>query len=94
MRKNFFVLILALIVSFPVLAQQMPPLPTDPKVKVGKLDNGLTYYIRSNAEPKGQAEFYIVQKVGSILEEENQRGLATSLSIWPSTEPKTSPERR
>lgn len=76
MRKNFFVLILALVVSFPVLAQQMPPLPTDPKVKVGKLDNGLTYYIRNNAEPKGQAEFYIVQNVGSVLEEENQRGLA------------------
>lgn len=76
MRRNFLVLIVALIFSLPVLAQQMPPLPTDPKVKVGKLENGLTYYIRSNAEPKGQAEFYIVQKVGSILEEENQRGLA------------------
>lgn len=76
MRKILFTLLAALLFSMPVLAQQMPPLPTDPKVKVGKLENGLTYYIRSNAEPKGQAEFYIVQKVGSILEEESQRGLA------------------
>jgi len=51
-------------------------LPTDPKVRTGKLDNGLTYYIRHNELPKGRADFYIAQKVGSILEEENQRGLA------------------
>ena len=57
-------------------AQQMPPIPVDPNVKIGKLDNGLTYYIRHNEEPKGQANFYIAQKVGSILEDESQRGLA------------------
>lgn len=57
-------------------AQQMPPIPTDPSVRIGKLDNGLTYYIRHNALPEKQAEFYIAQKVGSILEEDNQRGLA------------------
>ncbi len=55
---------------------QMPPLPVDAAVRVGHLDNGLTYYIRHNETPKGQADFYIAQKVGSILEEENQRGLA------------------
>jgi zinc protease len=76
MKKNIVLLAMVGLLSLPALAQQMPPLPTDPKVRVGKLDNGLTYYIRQNAEPKGQAEFYIVQKVGSILEEENQRGLA------------------
>ena len=54
----------------------MQPLPVDPKVRVGKLDNGLTYYIRHNEEPKNQAFFYIAQKVGSIQEEESQRGLA------------------
>jgi zinc protease len=58
------------------MAQQMAPLPIDPKVRYGKLPNGLTYYIRHNAEPKGQAEFFIAQKVGSMLEEEPQRGLA------------------
>lgn len=59
-------------------AQQMsmPNLPLNPKIKSGKLENGLTYYIVKNSEPKGQAEFYIAQKVGAILEEENQRGLA------------------
>ena len=57
-------------------AQQMPPLPTDPNVRIGKLENGLTYYIRHNELPENQADFYIAQKVGSILEEDNQRGLA------------------
>ena len=76
MKKNILLLLMVALLSLPALAQQMPPLPTDPKVRVGKLDNGLTYYIRHNAEPKGQADFYIAQKVGSILEEENQRGLA------------------
>ena len=55
---------------------QMPPIPTDPNVRIGKLENGLTYYIRHNELPEDRADFYIAQKVGSILEEENQRGLA------------------
>ena len=58
------------------MSQLMQPLPVDPKVRVGHLDNGLTYYIRHNEEPKNQAFFYIAQKVGSIQEEESQRGLA------------------
>ncbi|MEG2513810.1 MAG: insulinase family protein, partial [Bacteroidaceae bacterium] len=56
--------------------QQIPPIPLDKNVKIGKLDNGLTYYIRHNALPANRADFYIAQKVGSILEEDNQRGLA------------------
>ena len=59
-----------------VSAQQMPPVPVDKEVRIGKLDNGLTYYIRHNEYPKNQVDFYIAQKVGSILEEDNQRGLA------------------
>lgn len=55
---------------------QFPKLPLDSAVRYGVLPNGLTYYIRHNELPKGQADFYIAQKVGSILEEENQRGLA------------------
>jgi len=54
----------------------LKPLPTDTAVCIGHLPNGLTYYIRHNEYPKGQADFYIAQKVGSILEEDNQRGLA------------------
>ncbi|MGN0213804.1 MAG: M16 family metallopeptidase [Muribaculaceae bacterium] len=57
-------------------AQDMPAIPVDTAVRVGKLPNGLTYYIRHNEYPKGQAEFYIAQKVGSVVEEDNQRGLA------------------
>lgn len=59
-----------------VVAQQAQPIPTDPNVRIGKLENGLTYYIRHNNLPAGQADFYIAQKVGSILEDESQRGLA------------------
>ena len=51
-------------------------LPMDPAIRYGKLSNGLTYYIRNNQNPRHQADFYIVQRVGSILEEEHQRGLA------------------
>lgn len=59
-----------------VFAQQLSIIPTDPDVRTGKLENGLTYYIRHNELPAKQADFYIAQKVGSILEEDNQRGLA------------------
>ncbi|MDR3309653.1 MAG: insulinase family protein [Tannerella sp.] len=48
----------------------------DPKLRYGKLDNGLTFYIRHNELPKDRAEFYIVQNVGSMQEDDNQRGLA------------------
>ena len=59
-----------------VFAQQQQIIPTDPKVRIGKLENGLTYYIRHNNLPENRADFYIAQKVGSILEDDNQRGLA------------------
>jgi len=76
--KKVFLLLAALVIAvvFAKAQQQMPPIPIDGEVRIGKLDNGLTYYIRKNNLPEKQANFYIVQKVGSILEEENQRGLA------------------
>jgi zinc protease len=52
------------------------PVPVDPAVRIGKLENGLTYYIRHNQEPKERASFYIIQNVGAMLEEDNQDGLA------------------
>ncbi len=67
---------LAVTFAMAAMAQQEPQLPVDGQVRIGHLDNGMTYYIRHNAEPQGQANFYIAQKVGSILEEEDQRGLA------------------
>ncbi len=51
-------------------------LPLDPEVKYGVLDNGLTYYIRSNSEPQDRASFYMIQNVGAILEKDSQNGLA------------------
>ena len=48
------------------------PLPLDPNIRVGKLDNGFTYYIRKNTEPKNRAQLYLVNKTGSILENDNQ----------------------
>ena len=61
-----------------VMAQgmQMPPIPVDNAVRIGKLPNGLTYYIRHNDYPEHRVNFYIAQRVGSIQEEESQRGLA------------------
>ncbi|TKC65429.1 redoxin domain-containing protein [Pedobacter hiemivivus] len=51
-------------------------LPLDIAVRTGKLANGFTYYIRKNNSPKKQVIFYLANKIGSILEENNQRGLA------------------
>ena len=78
--KNFKRLLVAALLfvagASTTMAQQMPAIPTDPDVKIGKLDNGLTYYIRHNAWPEQRAEFYIAQRVGSIQENDDQRGLA------------------
>ena len=76
LRKQLMALVLLLVGASAAIAQQMPPIPMDPQVRVGKLENGLTYYIRHNNYPEGQANFYIAQKVGSVLEEDDQRGLA------------------
>ena len=74
MRK---LLLLALVfISMATIAQQNPPQPADPAVRHGKLANGLTYYIRHNKLPENRADFYIAQKVGSMMEEDSQAGLA------------------
>ncbi|MCF8373372.1 MAG: insulinase family protein [Bacteroidales bacterium] len=52
------------------------PLPVDSKVKIGKLDNGMTYYVRANSEPENRVELTLVVKAGSILEDEDQLGFA------------------
>ena len=80
--KKTFICILPYFLLFPTIikAQEEQRIPIDPKVRTGKLSNGLTYYIRNNSTPKASADFYIVQKVGSILEEENQQGLAHFLT--------------
>lgn len=72
-KKTLFAFLLLLTV---VGLQAQSLFKQDPDVRVGKLPNGLTYYIRHNEEPKDRAYFYIAQKVGSILEMPDQRGLA------------------
>ena len=56
----------------------LPPekIPMDPKVKIGVLENGLTYYIRKNSEPQQRAQLYLVLKAGSLQENDDQKGLA------------------
>ncbi len=73
MRKQLF-FVIALWASVSLIAQT--EIPMDSAIRYGKLDNGLTYYIRHNEEPAERADFYIVQNVGAILEEDNQNGLA------------------
>jgi zinc protease len=74
--RSFFVAAMLLLSIGSLMAQQMPSIPVDPNVRVGKLSNGLTYYIRHNEYPKNVANFYIAQRVGSINENDDQRGLA------------------
>jgi zinc protease len=76
MKKIAFILGFVLLHAITSVAQQAQALPIDPKVRYGKLENGLTYYIRHNELPKQQADFYIAQNVGAILEEDDQQGLA------------------
>ena len=77
MKKILSTIMLTMFGVVAMMAQmQMPSVPNDPDVRIGKLDNGLTYYIRHNNWPENRAEFYIAQKVGSIQEDDDQRGLA------------------
>ena len=76
LKMKTLVATLLMVFAVNLTAQQMQPLPLDPKIRYGKLDNGLTYYIRHNQEPKQRAEFHIAQNVGAILENDDQDGLA------------------
>jgi zinc protease len=65
----------------PVAAQQAglrpdSPLPVDPQVRMGQFENGLRYYVRANARPENRAELRLVVHAGSVLEDDDQRGLA------------------
>jgi zinc protease len=86
MKKNFYyirhIISLALIFLFYIngncqqVKKESTVLPLDPAVRTGKLANGFTYYIRHNEEPKNRVMLYLVNKAGSVLEDEDQRGLA------------------
>ena len=74
MKRLVLVFIAAL--GFAAAATAQTPLPNDPATKVGKLDNGMTYYIRHNEKPAQRAEFYLATHVGAIQETPDQDGLA------------------
>jgi len=76
--KRIMIFTVLIISVFSLAAQNdlnvMPPI--DPAYRTGRLDNGLTYYIRHNTEPAGRASYYIIQNAGAILENDSQNGLA------------------
>ncbi len=73
--KRFILLLAAFVLTVSsVFAQQI--LPNDPETRVGKLENGFTYYIRHNDQPAQRAEFYLASNVGAIQENPEQDGLA------------------
>lgn len=76
--KRLLVLSLLGILSSELPAQINPsqPMPVDPKVKIGRLSNGLTYYIRQNKKPEQRVELRLVVNTGSVLEDDDQQGLA------------------
>ena len=76
MRLRHFLVVALMFVAGIAAAQDMGTVPVDKNVRIGKLPNGLTYYIRHNEWPEHVANFYIAQRVGSIQEDESQRGLA------------------
>jgi zinc protease len=79
MRIRNLVLVVLTVISA-VASAQAPalstPIPLDPKVKIGTLPNGIRYYIRQNARPEKRAELRLVVNAGSVLEDNDQRGLA------------------
>jgi len=78
LRQNLLLslLVTALSVASQLQGQSDEILPLDPQITIGKLENGLTYCIRENSEPKNRAAFRLVIKAGSILEKDGTEGLA------------------
>ena len=74
--KILRVAVVVLAAAWGLAAAAQPPVPNDPTVRTGVLPNGLTYYVKQNNYPPQHADFFIAQRVGSIQEEESQRGLA------------------
>ena len=74
--KRLFLSIVTLSLTVFCFGQEMQNLPNDPAVRTGKLENGLTYYIRHNDKPAKRAEFYLATNAGAIQEAPDQDGLA------------------
>lgn len=89
--KRLFIFIAALLAAAGMSGQT--PLPNDPAIKTGKLENGLTYYIRHNDKPAQRAEFYLASDVGAFQEEDHQDGLAHFLEHMCFNGTKNFPEK-
>lgn len=76
MKKLMMLFFACWAMSSAMAQMQLAPMPVDPELRMGKLSNGMTYYIRHNEKPKGQADFYILHNVGAIQENDSQQGLA------------------
>src|SRR5690606_31684531 len=79
MKQINKMLVFLLAVPFSIVAQDIAgnsPIPFDPNVRTGKLSNGLTYFIRKNNKPENKVDLRLVINAGSILEDEDQQGLA------------------
>lgn len=76
MKRIFLAVVAVFAAAFAFTANAQTLLPNDPTVRVGKLDNGLTYYIKHNDKPAQRAEFYLATHVGAIQETPDQDGLA------------------
>src|ERR1044071_3157186 len=81
--RSFVVTALLLMLSFAGAQTQVAraqaltdKMPVDPQITIGKFDNGMTYYIRANKKPEKRAELRLVVKAGSVLEDDDQQGLA------------------
>jgi zinc protease len=76
--KNALAVLLLFVTAGTALAQLnlTDTLPVDPKIRIGKLENGLTYYIRQNKKPEQKVELRLAINAGSILEDNDQQGLA------------------
>ena len=84
-RLNFFFLLTVFIIASATASYAQPEvkynslkdqIPVDPKITAGTLPNGMKYYIKENKKPENRAEFHIVFKAGSVLEDDDQQGLA------------------
>lgn len=89
--KKLLLLFLSILLYTIGFAQE---LPIDANIRYGKLENGLTYYIRHNTQPEKRADFYIAQKVGSMQEEDSQAGLAHFLEHMAFNGTKNFPGRK
>lgn len=74
--NRWILVVIAVLAVWQAAAGKEQELPVDLELRIGRLDNGMTYYIRHNSQPQGRAEFWLLQNTGSLVEADDERGLA------------------